>query len=93
MIKSSDLENRAELTPDPLPPRGTADVQAAIGRMKNRTEPKEDPPPARDAAAERLAALQARIRAARDLRPPRGIEDGRCWGMGRDAALAALDGE
>ena len=91
MIKSDDIENRAA--------RGVADSEAAIRRMRAPTvrisgDARPEPEPEQPSAAEQeLAALKARIAEARKLPPPHhSIVDGRSWAMGRDAALAALDG-
>jgi len=88
MIKGTELENRIAdpNPPEPPMPRGGAEVVETIKAMKAGKIVVND-------VVARLAELERRIQSAKDLLPPRGIEDGRCWGMGRDSAIAAIEGE
>lgn len=76
MIESHDLQNRG---PDP---KGSAEAQAAIRRVKGK--PETDPP-----------TLAERVAAAKDLRPTTGpdLHCGHCWATGRDAAVRAIERE
>ena len=62
---------------------GVEAAEAEIRKMKAK--------PA--APADELAALKARLEAARTLPPPQGIYDGAVWAQGRDAAIAAIEAE
>lgn len=78
MVRGTDLDNRS-----------VTEAEHAIRRMRAKPEPEAVMP----GAEQELAALKARIAEARKLPPPHySIVDGRSWAMGRDAALAALDG-
>jgi hypothetical protein len=81
MVKSGDLDNREGV-------RGLAESEAAIRKMKGKPEADAAP-----TAEQALADLKARIAQARALPTPHSaIADGRSWAMGRDAALAVIDG-
>lgn len=81
MIKGGDLDNRQE------DPRGSADADQALRRLKER-RPKGEPDP-----AEASPSLAERIEAARALRPPRSsaVHCGCCFGQGRDAAIRVIE--
>ena len=98
MIKGEELHNRAEEAPVvaaaevvdetiPKAPRGAEAVDEVMRKMRGTRQPK--------AEADELARLTAKIRnaiaAVRIQRAPRGIPDGASWGMGRDAAAAAIE--
>jgi hypothetical protein len=80
MVKSSDLQNRAVI--EGPAPAGADEVTEAIRRMK---------PPKRDAPAE-LAEMKARIEQADNLRAPRDVHCGCCYGRGRADAVMLIRG-
>ena len=102
MINGSDLENR-KLPPrgseaalrEIRRMKGQADEDPKPDEKEKTPpappeEPAEETPPDPSPQA-RLAALEERIQQAKLMRAPRGVEDGRSWGMGKDAAISAIE--
>lgn len=77
MIKSNELENRGPAGTGE--PRGSDKVRRDLARVKGKSSEEQE-----------AIALAA----ARELRAPAaGIHCGHCWGLGRDAAILAIEAE
>lgn len=68
---------------EPREPRGSDKVHADLEAVKGRKAETHD-------AVAKLEAVKAALEKFSDIRPYPGVDDGRSFGMGRDAVVTAL---